>query len=349
MVTHRSRPALALSLCLALAAPALHAQARPDGAPAPSRQELEEAVKRYKRGLELFHEGSYEASMLEFRKANELAPSYKILFNIAQVSRQLNDYARAVEFYERYLREGGSNVPPARAAEVQRELEKIRPRTSKVEIVSNVAGATVTVDDLNVGRTPFAQPLLVNAGRHKFVAAAEGRPPVTSAIEVAGAESVRVSLDFPDPPDPNRAAGPGAAQPTAAEAGPRGDAARVALSTSDASAGGNIPWVAWGVTGGLAVGAGVTGVLALRAKSRYQDERDSLGAQPSDIDDRYGQARTLGIVTDVLIGATAVAAGVSLYLTVSGGKKSGEESAQAPAPSWGVGLGPGYVGARGTF
>jgi hypothetical protein len=323
MVRAASRVALLLSI--ALASPALRAQPRPDGS-APSRQDLDEAQKRYKRGIELFNEGQYDASMIEFRKANELAPSYKILYNIGQVNRQLNDYARAVEFFERYLREGGSNVPAARVAEVQKELEKLRPRVSKLEVTSNVAGAEVSVDDLSVGRTPFAQPLLVNAGRRKLVATAEGRASITRVIEVAGSDSVRVPLDFVEVPDPNRPAGPGPA-PAPAAAGPRAGS-DPSVPGPDAASGPKVPWVAWGVTGALGVGAAITGVLALQAKSHFEDHKDTFNVTRSELDAENDKARRFGLATDVLLGATAIAAGVSLYLTLSSGS-SGPDSAGA--------------------
>ncbi len=326
MVSRATRLALALSLSTALAAPALPAQPRPDGT-APSKQDLDEAQKRYKRGIELFNEGQYDASMIEFRKANELAPSYKILFNIAQVNRQLNDYARAVEFFERYLREGGSNVPAARAAEVQKELEKLRQRVARLEVTSNVAGADVSVDDLAIGRTPFAQPLLVNAGRRRLVATAEGRPTITRVIEVAGAESVRVPLDFAELPDASRPAGPGATPPPIT-VGPKADPSDPGAGP-EAGGGRQVPWLAWGVTGALGVGAAVTGVLALRAKSDFKDEQEKFGVTSDQLDDKNSRARTLGIVTDVLLGATAVAGGVSLYLTLSSGKSGAAESTGA--------------------
>jgi Tfp pilus assembly protein PilF len=346
MVSPRPRRALALALCLSIVAPAaaVHAQPRPEGA-APSRQELDEAQRRYKRGLELFNEGQYEASMIEFRRAYELAPSYKILFNIAQVNRQINDYARAVEFFERYLREGGSNLAPARVAEVQKELERLRQRVARLEVTSNVAGAEVSVDDLSVGRTPFAQPLLVNAGRRKLVAVAEGRPSVTRVVEVAGAESMRVPLDFAEVPDLARAPPPGVA-PAPAPVGPRATPAEAPPGAGpQAAPGPRVPWLAWGVTGALAVGAGVTGVLALQAQSHFEEHRETFNTTRAELDDQNDKARRLGIVTDVLIGATAIAAGVSLYLTLSAGPQGGGATAGAVR----LRVGPGGAGLAATF
>src|SRR5262245_43270875 len=81
------------------------AAAAPKKEPTPA--EFEEAGRRYNRAIELFNEGSYDASLLEFRRSYELAPSYKILYNIALVNVQLNDYAQALNYFEQYMSEGG--------------------------------------------------------------------------------------------------------------------------------------------------------------------------------------------------------------------------------------------------
>ena len=76
---------------------------------------------------------------------------------------QLLDYAAALQALEKYLHDGGGEVPAAKRSEVERELGKLRARVAKLEIVSNVAGAQVTIDDVAVGTTPLPAPVLVSA------------------------------------------------------------------------------------------------------------------------------------------------------------------------------------------
>jgi Tfp pilus assembly protein PilF len=54
----------------------------------------DEARQRYQRGLQLFNEGNYEAARVEFERAYQLSPSYKILYNIGLCYEQLGDYVR---------------------------------------------------------------------------------------------------------------------------------------------------------------------------------------------------------------------------------------------------------------
>jgi tetratricopeptide (TPR) repeat protein len=72
--------------------------------PPVSSAAIEEAKQRYTQALELFQEGNFEASLLEFRKSYELSGSFKLLYNMALVSKQMNNHVRAIRFLEQYGR-----------------------------------------------------------------------------------------------------------------------------------------------------------------------------------------------------------------------------------------------------
>ncbi|HEU4404631.1 MAG TPA: PEGA domain-containing protein [Polyangiaceae bacterium] len=320
-----------LAACLAALGPRpSQAQEAPKAAPAAAPRNLAEAQQRYRRGIELVNEGAYESALLEFRRAYELAPSYKILFNIAQVNRALNDYAMALRSFERYLKEGGGEVPPEMAAEVRREIEVLRTRVAKVTVTSSVAGAEVSVDDLVVGKTPLAEPVLVNAGRRKVTVAAAGRLPETRVIEATGADSLTINLE-------PRLPGPVAPPPPALGAEAR-----------EAPSRGALPWALWGGAALLAGGAAVTGALAIGAA----DDFDDLKAAPlrpgegDRYDDAHAKMMRLSVATDVLAGLALVTGGAALYFTLKPARAPAES---AGAPSVSAGLGPGGLLVRGAF
>jgi len=72
---------LALCVVLALTLPSFTASAQ--GTVTAAAQT--EAASRFKKGLELFKDGDYQAALIELRRANELAPNYNVLYNIGQV------------------------------------------------------------------------------------------------------------------------------------------------------------------------------------------------------------------------------------------------------------------------
>src|SRR5688572_2788380 len=71
---------------------------------------IDEAAERFERGLTLFDEHDYAASLAEFRRAYVLKPTYKLRYNVGRVCLELRDYVCALEQFEAYLSEGGDQV-----------------------------------------------------------------------------------------------------------------------------------------------------------------------------------------------------------------------------------------------
>src|SRR5689334_10179045 len=78
---------LSVLAAAALAVPSASAQQQP------SPKALAEARQRYDKGKQLYSEGAFDAALAELQRSYELAPSYKILYNIALVQRARNDFA----------------------------------------------------------------------------------------------------------------------------------------------------------------------------------------------------------------------------------------------------------------
>ncbi|HUJ57598.1 MAG TPA: hypothetical protein VLX92_03885 [Kofleriaceae bacterium] len=176
---------LNLGLAVLLAASIAHAQAPTD-----------DARTHFNRGTELYDANNFRGALVEFQRAYELAPNYRLLYNIGQVDLELQDYAAALTALTRYLREGGPDVPRDRLQQVNQDIERLKGRVGTVT-VQTVAGAEVLVDDASVGYAPLPDPIPVNAGRHKFTVHAAGRDPVTRVIDVAGLEKLTVALALP--------------------------------------------------------------------------------------------------------------------------------------------------------
>jgi hypothetical protein len=313
------RRAVAAALALAAAAVAAPRPAAAQPAPAAGKVQ-EEARERYRRGVRLYEEGDFQAALIEFRRAYETLPAFQAAYNIARAYQQLQNYAGALQWFERYVREGGRNVPPARADEVQREVVELRRRVALLEVTSDrVAGATVTVDDEPMGETPLAEPLRVSAGRRRVRVAKPGFVTFETTIDLAGNESRAVRAVLTQIP----AAAPAPAAPAPAAPGPappRAESPFTALS-----------WAGLGAAGALGVGALVTGVIAYNTGAEvHEDARQGpvSGAES----DRFGRARRLATVADVLAGAGAVTAGVTLALTIGRGRQKNTMTSGVSAP-----------------
>ncbi len=316
--------ALALSGALAvMGVPSTILAAPPPAgaAPAPrgavdAKPESGDAVERarvhYERGIQLFNEDNYDASLFEFERAFELAPSYKILYNMGRIQRQQNNYAAALRSYTRYLREGGAAVSAERRAEVEAELAVLKPRVAAVKVTVNIDGASIYADDIPVctatiestcvGKSPLQAPIVVNGGRHKITATMTGYAPATALVSVVGSDTLEVKLEL--------------VSYTQAAAAPR-----------------RVPWGGWAATGALAVGAGVFGYLTLSQSAKLDDARAQPNADADALDARASRTKTFGILADGLTVAAVVVGVVSLYYTVKWGRVLDESQPPPPGAS----------------
>lgn len=318
-LTHKTRfnfrrhvAALTAAALLAMGAPAL-AEPPPGASSSSSSSSAQEAGTRFRHGVDLFKEADFRGALIEFRRAYQTAPNAHVFYNIAQCHLELQDYAGALRAFERYLAEGGAEIQAPRRAAVEIEIGKLKPRVAHVQIACNVAGAEIRIDDDIVGTTPLAQPIIVSAGRRRISAEKPGMPLTTRVVDVAGGDSLDIALEVREPT---------ATAPTPSPV-------RAALVPQEPSGGRTAMWVGWTATGALAIGAGVTGFLALRAKNDLNAQQNAFPASAADLGTAQSRMRAFALTTDILAGAAVIAGGVSIYLTLTSPKK--ERGASAPS------------------
>ncbi len=264
----------------------------------------EEARSRFQRGVELYRDGDYRAAIIEFRRAYELVPNWRIQYNLAQACAEVQDYPCTLRALSAYLADGGGEVPADRRAAVDAELKRVTGRIARVTVKVNQPGAEVFADETSLGKSPLEAAALVSAGRRKLSATLPSGRTVAKIVEVAGGDEVTVALDFealapvsaPSPVSPDKSAAPA----------PSSTPFYIGLIA----------------TGVLAAGTATTGLLSLSAKSDLDSELDQIPGSEDAIASARSKTETLGLVTDVLGVATIVAAGVTLYLALSRPSKS---------------------------
>jgi protein phosphatase len=195
------RRATGLTLALHLASLSAAAQ---DAAIRPSPEKVEQAREHYKRGLQLFGEHDNDAACWEFQRAYDLAPSYKLLYDLGLCREALGDHAGAVRNLEQYLASLGAEVPPERRAEVSTQLAALRQQVAFVTVTTTVPDADLLVDDAQVGKAS-ADPLAVNPGRRRVWATKAGYYPASKELSLSSGDRVAVALELKEMP---RAASP---------------------------------------------------------------------------------------------------------------------------------------------
>src|SRR5258706_11621719 len=154
----RSAAAIAIAAQLSLVPSGAHAQ---PASGTPTQASADEAGVHFRRGIDLFKEADFRGALIEFRRANQIAPNFRVQYNLAQCYLEMQDYAGALRAFQAYLSEGKAQVPRDRRAQVEGEIKKLQSRVAPVEITSNVARAQGRVDDDVVGTTPLDKPVLV--------------------------------------------------------------------------------------------------------------------------------------------------------------------------------------------
>jgi hypothetical protein len=305
-------------------APAAFAQAPPP----PSK---EDAGASWERGLTFFRDKDYVAAMVQFKRAYELDPNWMVLFNIGQTANELKSYAEALTALERYLKEGGDQVPAERRPKVEALVAELREKVAAVTVKTNVEGVNIAVDDVDVGVTPLAAPVRVNAGRRKFSALKEGYAPLTRFIEVAGNEQKEVSLDLVS------LTGPGSNRPEQPEV------KRTPW-----------PWVGLGITGATGIATAVIGGLAFSKKSAFEDALNTFPTSSGAIEEARSEAKTFAVAADVLGGVTGGFAALTVIAFIGDYTRKPPKpgpNGEAPKPKAQIEpiLSPGYIGVHSTF
>ena len=290
-------PASALAAFVVTSPSVALSQPASDGVTEPAAsQNVERGRLHFLRGVDFYKEGNFAAALVEFRRANQIAPNYRLLFNLGQTHFELHDYVNALHSFEEYLEQGGGELRPARRAEVEEEIRTLRGRVAALTIRSNLSGSELVIDDAPSGSLPLSGPVLISAGRHTLSVRKNGAVQASRVVEVSGGDSATVELSAkaPEPASPLPSTEPVA-----------GVVARSSrLSTAF--------WVSLTCASVLAVGTATTGVLALNAQDDLERRLSAYPGSLADIDNARTKVKRTALITDILGGAAIAATALTV-------------------------------------
>jgi len=270
-------------------------------------ERAQEAAARFDRGVELYSEGSLDAALVQFERAYELVPDYRVLYNLAQVQAERHEYVAALGLFQRYLREGNGEIADVRREETVAQIEQLAQRIARLSVESNVPDAKLFVDDELVATLPLATPVLIDSGVRTLRVEAPGRMPALRKLKVAGGDETKISIPLRERVD-------GAVAQGAREVGPPSYRPM---------------WIASATAVALAGATLTTGLLARSANRDLDAELGRFGASEKRLRAQRATVRTRAGLTDGLAIATAIAVGVAVYYLIDPPHLAPEQPARA--------------------
>jgi hypothetical protein len=303
------RLALTTALVVLLAAGPQPALAEPaaqtstaDGATTPEVR----ASEAFRDGVRRYQEGDLQGAAAAFALAYEQSGDFRLLYNLAQVQEELHDFAQALRSLELYLTLGSAPgnraagnrapIPAERREEVARTQAELARRSASLQVTASVAGARLWLDGVPAGSLPSG-PTWLNPGAHHLLVTRDGRAPTLQTIVLQPGERRLIDVVLRAPP-------PGLAPSAPSSVDASEPADRTPL------------WIGMGATGASAALAVGFALLTRSADARLERELSSYPADAEALDAARSRVSTLAAVTDVCIGASVIAAGLSLYFAL---------------------------------
>jgi hypothetical protein len=244
--------------------------------PGPDEGRKGEARGHFERGLELSDDQAWDAAYAEYVASIGIYPTKAATKNAALCLRMMHRYAEALDMLERFLR--FPNLTDGDRAFSDRETKDIQRFVGLLVVRGADAGAQISVDGGDRGRTPLAGPLRVTAGSHIVRVFKPGFAPIEREFVLAGGQTVAVDVKLEPVTEPGRLR-------VIAQGGAR---AQVLI---DGAAVGPAPWEG-------PVGAGVH-TAALKGDG-------NMGTQPASVPVKLNETATITLAPESLDGALRV-------------------------------------------
>lgn len=279
-------------------------------ASAGSDEVSEEARTHFREGVSELSSASpdYAQAYDSFRAAYRESPSWKVLGNLGIAAMHLERDGEALEAFERYLREGRPSLSEEEISQFEADIALLKENIAWVSLElpeSAQALSDLRVSSLGDRRNEYvlggpSLRLGVRSGVHVFELQLEDGSVRSWRVELeAGQKAEHRFLLAEDPAEESQSSLAGANPQDVEPSRPVPTSVYVGLAS----------------TAALAIGAGVTGGFALKKNNEFESIND--GSQPEEAEAARDSAKTLGLVSDIMWGATLASAGVTavLYFT----------------------------------
>ena len=178
--------------------PAVCTKPIPPSTSAPVRFALPpKAEAEYQAGRILFDNGDYEGALPKFLLALELSQEPRVMLKIMSTEIKRLHYTKALGWLTRFLDDPSPVIPPEDRKDGCDVARGIPQFIGAIRVVTAQAGATVTIDGVEVGTTPLAEVQRVDAGRTLEIQIKKAKfRPRTFKLGVPAGKEIVLSADL---------------------------------------------------------------------------------------------------------------------------------------------------------
>lgn len=192
MTFHRTPALLAVLLALGTSVQAA-AQPTPEPATKESEEALEKARQLFADGSKDYQQKQYAKAYVSFIASWALKQHYATAANLSDCEIRLGKYRDAAEHLAYAIR-----LAPKEETAQRRKLEaafaQMQAHVGTVTITVDVEGADVLVDEIVIGKSPLADPVFANPGRHRIRARGRQSSSKEEVVDVAPGSTQAIPL-----------------------------------------------------------------------------------------------------------------------------------------------------------
>lgn len=260
--------------------------------------QAQDAKTLFLAGQEAYQQGDYDKAIANWNAAYAKDPKPLIQYNLGGAFERVGRIDAAVAAFDKYLATAPDD-DRVRRAEVGAKIERLRARLRETGLVVEGApdGTSIDIDGKSWGLTPRPDAISLQPGSHTVTLKRDGYEPFTAMVAIGAGERVTVSAQMKALPE----------EAVAAAATDAGDP--VVLTETKESAFPVVPVVLMAGGGAVFAGGLVVGLLASGKASDAKTDNDSDAKS----------AKSLALVSDIVMGVGIAAAAVGVVLLLVGG------------------------------
>ncbi|HSQ65161.1 MAG TPA: PEGA domain-containing protein [Polyangiaceae bacterium] len=157
--------------------------------PAPEAQSME--LKR--KGDALFMQRDFVGALQAYEQAYALSPNPALLYNRGRALQSLARFPEALDALKQFSDQAGEELK-AKVSGLSDLMAEIAAKVATVVISCNVAGGHVLLGGHEVGTTPLAQSIRIDAGKTTLEVLADGYFPYRKEVELAGGQKTDLAV-----------------------------------------------------------------------------------------------------------------------------------------------------------